>query len=151
MPLFFAKYPEDIRRRFFYAYHAYKAEKYKIALKQFEIIGDRWMEDTCWYSLKYYNDSRSFAYSKRGEYFLLKKNLYEISIDYFKNAVRYNPNGYTYYRLGQAYMYSGISTRDLSYLQTAEETLKRAIKSGGPAAKLAKGELKKLRKYLARQ
>ncbi|UCG68548.1 MAG: DUF4034 domain-containing protein, partial [Thermoplasmata archaeon] len=145
---FFAKYPEDIRRRFYYAYHAYKTEKYEVALNQFEIIGDRWMENTCWYSFGYYNDCRSIAYIKRGEEFFLKKNLYEISIDYFQKAVKYDPNDYAYYRLGQAYMYSGICIRDLAYIQKAEKTLKKAIELRGPNSKYAKDELKKLRKYL---
>jgi tetratricopeptide (TPR) repeat protein len=61
--IFFAKYPEDIRRRFFYAYHAYHAKKYDVAIKQFEIIGDRWIRDTCWHSLKHYNSCRAFSYS----------------------------------------------------------------------------------------
>lgn len=148
--VFFAKYPKDIRRRFYYAYHAYKAKKYEVALSQFEIIRNRWMEDTCWSSLKYYNESRAFSYVKRGEDFLLKKKLYEISIDYFQNAVKYRPNGYAKYRLGQAYMYSGISAHDLSYLQKAEDTFKEVIELGGPNSKYAKGELKKLRKYLRR-
>jgi tetratricopeptide (TPR) repeat protein len=145
---FFARYPNNIRRRFYYAYHAYNAKKYDVALEQFEIIGDRWMEHTCWNSLEYYNKSRAISLAKVGEDFLLKKRLYEISIDYFKKAVKHNPNDYTYYRLGQAYMYSGLSSHNLAYLQQAEETLQKAIQVRGSNEKHAKGELKKLRKYL---
>jgi len=60
---FFAKYPEDIRRRFYYAFHAYKARKYDAAIRQFEIIGDRWMEGTSWTSLNHYHKSRAHAYA----------------------------------------------------------------------------------------
>ena len=63
---FFAKYPEDIRRRFFYAYHAYQAKKYDVAIKQFEIIGDRWMEGTSWKSLERYHNCRAHAYAAYG-------------------------------------------------------------------------------------
>jgi tetratricopeptide (TPR) repeat protein len=145
--VFFDKFPNDIRRRFYYAYHAQIAKKYDVAFEQFEIIGDRWLENTCWDSIKYYNNGRSLAYIKKGNYFLLKKRLYEISIDYFEKAVKCNPNDHAYYRLGQAYMYSGLTTQNLAYLQNAEETLKKAIQLKGPAEKYAKGELKKLRKY----
>jgi len=60
---YFNKYPDDIRRRFFYAYDAYLAQKYDVAIKQFEIIGDRWMEGTSWDSLNIYHRSRAYAYA----------------------------------------------------------------------------------------
>ena len=63
---FFSKYPDDIRRRFFYAYHAYTAGKYDIALSQFEITGNRWTGFNWWRSLKNYNDCRAFTYYKTG-------------------------------------------------------------------------------------
>lgn len=145
---FFAKYPNDIRRRSYYAYHAHKAEKYEVTYEQFETIGDRWMEHTYWSSLEYYNKCRAIAYIKKGEEFLLKKRLYEISIDYFQKAVKYNPDHYACYRLGQAYMCSGMTIRDLSYLEQAEENLKKAIQLGGSNSRYAKGELRKLRRFM---
>jgi tetratricopeptide (TPR) repeat protein len=60
---YFTRYPEDIRRRFSYAYHAYLAQKYDVAIKQFEVIGDRWMEGTLWNSLNHYNGSRAYTYA----------------------------------------------------------------------------------------
>jgi hypothetical protein len=63
---FFEKYPEDIRRRFNYAYHAYKAEKYDVATKQFEMIGERWMKGTAWRSLERFNNCRAHAYAAYG-------------------------------------------------------------------------------------
>ena|GEM_PF-223380 len=60
---FFAKYPDDMRRRFFYAYHAYKARKYDVAVREFEVISDRWMEGTSWTSLNRYHKSRAHAYA----------------------------------------------------------------------------------------
>ena len=59
---YFIKYPEDIRRRFFYAYHASLAQKHEAAIKQFEIIGDRWMEGTSWDSLNDYHRCRAETY-----------------------------------------------------------------------------------------
>jgi predicted Zn finger-like uncharacterized protein len=144
---FFAKYPDNIRRHFYYAYHAQIANKHDIAFEQFEIIGDRWMENTCWDSIKYFNNGRALAYINKGNEFLLKKRLYEISIGYFEKAVKCNPNDYALYRLGQAYMYSGLTTRNSAYLQKAETTLQKAIDLKGPNEKYAKDELKKLRKY----
>jgi len=63
---FFEKYPEDIRRRFSYAYHAYKAKKYDVATKQFEIIGDRWIGNSPWKSLELFNNCRAYAYAAYG-------------------------------------------------------------------------------------
>ena len=63
---FFEKYPENIRRRFNYAYHAYKAKKYDVATKQFEIIGDRWIGNSPWKSLELFNNCRAYAYAAYG-------------------------------------------------------------------------------------
>ncbi len=60
---YFTKYPEDIRRRFFYAYSACLARKHEAAIKQFEIIGDCWTEGTSWDSLNDYHRSRAGAYA----------------------------------------------------------------------------------------
>lgn len=64
---FFSKYPDELRRRFYYAYHAYAAKKYDIALSQFEIIGNRWIEFSCWHFLKNYIDCRAYTYRKLGQ------------------------------------------------------------------------------------
>lgn len=60
---YFAKYPEDIRMRFSYACRACLAQKYEVAIKQFETIGDRWMETTSWKSLNDYHLWRAYAYA----------------------------------------------------------------------------------------
>lgn len=142
---FFVKHPEDIRGRFFYAYHAYKAKKYDIAYEQFEVIGDQWMEGTRWGSLVEYNYSRARTYIFKGENLLLEKKLYQLSIDFWQKAVRCNPDDCTYFRLGQAYMYTGISKWNLSYMLIGEEILTKAIEYKGPSSKYAEEELKKLR------
>lgn len=147
---FFEKHPDNIRRRFVYAYHAYRAKKYEIALEQFEIIGDRWMMHTTWNSLESYNQCRAFTYMRIGDDYLLAKKLYEKAIDYFEKTVQYNPDAYAYCRLGQAYMYSGLRTRNVLYLKKAEETLGKAVKLGGPNKKYAEGELERLRGYMRR-
>jgi hypothetical protein len=93
---FFVKYPEDMRRRFFYAYHAYKAKRFNIAAKQFEIIGDRWMGDTSWNSLDLFNGCRAHAYAA-----------YAITLPpdqaviYLKKSIDLNPcQKTTYFNLG---------------------------------------------------
>ncbi len=145
---FFVKHPKDIRGRFFYAYHAYKAKKYDIAYEQFEIIGDQWMEDTPWGSLVEYNNSRAYVYIFKGENFLVEKKLYELAIDLWQKAVRYNPDEYTYLRLGQAYMYSGMSKGNMSVMLLGEEILTKAVQFDGPNHKYATEELKKLQEAI---
>lgn len=144
---FFKKYPDDLRRRFFFAYHAYLFRKYDAAFSQFEILGDRWMEHTRWDSLSQYNRSRAICLAKKGEVLLIERKLYEMSIDYLQKAVDLYPSDYTFYRLGQAYMYSGISTGSSIYYSRAETALKEAVKLKGPNSEFAAGELKLLRKY----
>jgi tetratricopeptide (TPR) repeat protein len=147
---FFEKHPDNIRRRFGYAYHAYRAKKYEVALEQFEIIGGRWMMYTNWRSLESYNRCRAFTYVKIGDDYLLAKKLYETAIEYFEKAVQYNPDAYAYCGLGQAYMYSGLRSKNISYLRRAEEILDKAVNLGGPNKSYAKGELEKLRGYMRR-
>jgi tetratricopeptide (TPR) repeat protein len=147
---FFEKYPEDIRRHFYYAFHAIQAKKYDTALEQFETIGDRWIEHTLWDSLDQYNEFRAYAYVKTGEDLLFKQKLYETSINHFQEALRYNPDDHAYCMLGEAYMCSGGALKDLSQLQEAEKNFKKAIEMKGPYRKYAKGELKRLRKYMSR-
>ena len=147
---FFEKYPENFRRRFFYAYHAIKAKKYDAALEQFEIIGDRYLEHTLWNSLDQYNRFRAYAYVKTGENLLFEKKLYEISVDYFQKALKYNPDDHAYCMLGEAYMCSGGALKNLIHLQEAEKNFKKAIQLKGPYHKYAKGELKRLRKYMSK-
>jgi predicted Zn finger-like uncharacterized protein len=145
---FFAVYPDDVRRRLFYAYHAYEAEKYPIAYKQFEIIGDRWMPDTPWSSLDYYNQSRAITIAKIGEEICYKKKLYEASLDYFEKAVQIEPYDYTYYQLAMAYMNTGSILRDRGYLETAVEHFETAIQFNGANRTLARKQLKKVRNFL---
>lgn len=144
---FFKKYPENLHRRFHYAYYAYLAKKYEIALEQFELIGNRFRPDSIWNSLEFYNKRRAFTYIKIGESYLFEKRLYEISLDYFQKAAALLPNDYTYYRLGQAYMYSGINSRNKTFMQQGERYLKKAVQLNGKNRKYAKDELKKLQKY----
>ena len=145
---FFAIYPDDIRRRFYYAYHACEAEKYSVAYKQFEIIGDRWMPDTPWPSLDYYNQSRAITIVKVGEEIFYKRKLYEAALDYFEKAVQIEPYDYTYYHLATACMNTGSILRDRGYLETAAEHFETAIQFNGANRKPARKELKKVRKFL---
>ncbi len=145
---FFAIYPDDIRRRFYYAYHAYRAEQYPIAYKQFEIIGNRWMADTSWSSLDHYNQCRAITIVKVGEEMFYKKKLYEASLDYFEKAVQIEPYDYTYYHLAQANANTGLILRDKVYLETAAKHFETAIQFNGVNRKQARKGLKTIRKYL---
>ena len=142
------KYPDNLRIPFYYAYHAYLAQKDDIAMKQFEAIGSRWMERTEWKSLERYNSCRAFTYYRIGNNLLFQKHLYQISIDYFQSAIRYNPTADAYYGLGIAYWYTGNSLRDVSLLKKAEEALKVAVQME-PDYKQAQEQLKKLQSMLS--
>jgi len=147
---FFAKYPEEIRGRFYFAHTAHVAEKWDVALKQFKIIGDRWMEGARWHTLKRYNETRAYVYSKKGADLVWNRKLYGPAIDYFRLSAECDPHPDTLFRLGVAYMYSGIYERNEFLLLKGEETLKKVIelKPNRKIRKAAKTELKKLRKYL---
>jgi Domain of unknown function (DUF4034) len=56
------KYPDQIANRFNYAYYAYSAGHVEEALKQYEIIEDRWIDGTEWESLEKFHRFRSRAY-----------------------------------------------------------------------------------------
>ena len=143
----FEKYPDNLRLKFSYAYYAYLAKKDDIAIKQFEAIGNRWMEGTEWSSLEYYNSCRAFAYYRIGNNLLFQKRLYQVSIDYFQSAIRHNPTANAYYGLGIAYWHTGNSLRDVSLLKKAEEALKVAVQME-PDYKQAQEQLKKLQSLL---
>jgi len=124
---FFTRYPDDLRRRFYYAYYAYKAKQFNIAAEQFGIIGDRWMGDTCWSSLSRYNRSRAFAYYKKGEDLLWKKNQGTKAIDCFQRALQYNPTANAWYGLGMAYWHDAARQEDTALLKRVEESLEKAL------------------------
>ena len=144
---FFKKYPDDLRRRFNYAYHCYWAQKYDIALKQFEIIGNRYIPDTEWSSVEHFNKIRAITYARVGEKYLIERRLYAISIDFFVNAATLHPDDYTLLRLGQAYMYAGLRQRSLDYVRRGESHLRKAASLNGPNQKIVLGELRKLNEY----
>jgi tetratricopeptide (TPR) repeat protein len=140
----FEKYPEDTVRNFQYAYYAYKAKQFDIAQKQFEIIGDHWIDDTKWSDLESYNRARGFTYYKNGENLLWLKGMYEMAIDYFQLSNRYNPTGNAYYGLGVAYERVAYNKRDVTLLKKAKESYELALKIE-PDHKLAKDALNKLK------
>ena len=119
--------PDELRFHFSYAYYAFLAKQYEEALKQFEVIGDRWSEETVWSSLDYYNHSRGLTNHMIGYNLLYKKHLYPVSIGYLQSAVRYSPTAGAYYDLGIAYWYTGNSQQDVSLLLKAEDALKKAL------------------------
>jgi hypothetical protein len=106
------------------------------------------MKETPWNSIIDYNNSRAHTYIEIGNDYLLNKRLYRISMEYFQKAVKYAPNDLAYYRLGQAYMYSGMTGGNISVMLLGEETLKKAIQLEGPNAKYARGELQKLQEHI---
>jgi len=113
---FFNQYPNDIRRRFFYAYHAHHAKKYDTAIKQFEIVGDRWIERTPWNSLESYNSARAFAYTAyawglppENAFVYLKKS---VDIDPTQKDSQYN---------------LGVSAAKIGQYEEAEKALLKAV------------------------
>ena len=153
---FLTQYPDDVRRRFFYAYHAFEAGKYEVASRQFELIGDRWMEDNCWRDLEAYNLGRAYTYYKVGADLLWFKRKYEDSIKYLRLSAKYNPTPHAFYGTGLALMYVGRSRRDVVLLREAEQMLKKAIefkadytsKPEYNVDKIAEFQLENVRKYL---
>ncbi len=54
-----ARYPENPRMRFYYAYFADKNYQIDTALEQFEKIGNRWARNTIWSSIDYFHGRRA--------------------------------------------------------------------------------------------
>ena len=145
----FERYPDNLIMQFYYAYYAGKAKKYDIALTQFELIGNRWIENTVWYAFETYRNVRAFTYYKIGENLLFVRRLYQPSIDFFQRSIRYKPTDQAFYGLGLAYWYTGNSLRDVSLLKKAETSLQKAIELN-PDHKKAKEQLQKLQGILRR-
>jgi tetratricopeptide (TPR) repeat protein len=113
---FFAKYPDNIRRRFNYAYHAYKAKKYDVATSQFEMIGDRWMKDTAWRNLELFNNCRAHAYAAYGITLLPDQ-----AVTYLKKSLELNPEEKA------SYFNLGTFTAKLGQYEEAEKAFLKAI------------------------
>lgn len=147
---FFAKYPRDVRRRLFYAYHAYTAKKYDIALEQFEIVGDRWMKNARWKDVESYSKARAYVYYRKGYDLLWNKKDHDASIKYLEKSIRYEPANhvhYAHYSLGMAYWRRGHNERDISLLEKAKASLEQALELK-PDYKEAEKQLANLRKQL---
>ena len=113
---FFAKYPNNIQRRFFFARHAFLAKKYDIAIKQFELIGDQWMEETSWSSLKKYNRCRAITYN---EYALTLEP--KQALQFIRKSVELDPTRrFAYYSIGSFKLKMGKD-------KEAEKALSKAI------------------------
>lgn len=147
---FFSRYPDEIHRRFFFAYHAYKAGKYDDAIEQFELIGDRWTGLTCWESLEKYHKARAKTYILKGYELMREKKLYDISRDFFNKSITILPTAEGHYYLGLANWYAGSSIADINYLTKAEKDLAKAHEMD-PGNSEYKEQLKRLRKFLKRR
>jgi tetratricopeptide (TPR) repeat protein len=113
---FFAKYPDDLQWHFYYARLAYRAKKYDIAIEQFNRIGDTWLIQNCWDSLKLYNSCRAYAYFQHAA-----KEPPEESLRCLKKAASLDP-----YR--SDYLYKlGLVSMGLGLYDEAEESFLRAI------------------------
>ncbi|NET37258.1 MAG: DUF4034 domain-containing protein [Cyanothece sp. SIO1E1] len=110
----FAKYPDDIRMRYYYAYDAYIAQQYEEALRQFEMIGDRWTTGTPWNKLEKFHRFRAQSYSQVA-HMTYAQGDYERAETLALKAVELLPTARTYLLLGGI---SGNVHRDL--LKTAE-------------------------------
>lgn len=145
---FFARYPDNLLRRFNYAYAALKAEKYQTAVKQFEKIGDRWHFGLNWSSPESFNHDRARAYHNLGIE-LYKRKLPAVAAGYLQNAVSYNPSGKYYYSLALAQWREAQSTGSPQSWEEAEASLTRAVELD-PELKSAQRDLQTLRDYLAK-
>lgn len=121
------RYPNNLFVRYSYAKKAFIAKKYDIALRQFDAVGDRWMERTGWESLERYNANRSYTFFEIGYDLLFRKRQYKESIAYFEKAIRCKPTSYAYYSLGEAYAMLGATPRDRALLLKAEDAYKKAV------------------------
>ncbi len=142
---FFKKFPDRVRRRFFYAYHAFKAKKYEVALQQFEIIGDRWTEDTPWRSLEKFNECRASALYRKGHHLVWVQKVYDEAIHYLEESVRCLPSADAFYSLGIAYWQTGHEQRKVGLLLKAEESLGSAVQLE-PGHTEARRQLNELRR-----
>jgi len=145
---FFAKYPDNLLRRFNYAYDALKAEKNQTAVEQFELIGDRWHFGLNWSTPESFNRSRAQAYHNLGVE-LYKRKLFGVAVGNIKRATSYNPSGEYYYSLAMAQWREAQSTGSLQSWQEAESSLSKAIELD-PELKSAQRDLKTLQDYLAK-
>lgn len=145
---FFARYPDDLLRRFNYAYVALKAEKNQTAVEQFELIGDRWHFGLNWSSPESFNRDRARAYNNFGVE-LYKRKLPGVAVGYYQRAISYNPSGTYYYNLALAQWREAQSTGSLQSWQEAESSLIKAIELD-PELKSAQKSLKILQDYLAK-
>lgn len=123
---FFEKYPNDIRRRYYYSYYACKAGKYDIAYDQFEIVGDRWLGNQPWDSLKIYNQNRAYAHCVKGRN-LVKTGNFAAAEPFLESSLKYNESPEAYYLLSMCYM-QGYDKRDMSALRKSEAALAKALK-----------------------
>ena len=145
---FFARYPDNLLRRFNYAYDALKAEKYQTAVEQFELIGDRWHFGLNWSSPESFNRDRARAYHNLGIE-LYHRKLPAVAISYLQKAISYNPSGTYYYSLALAQWREAQSTGSLQSWQETETSLIKALELD-PEHKSAQKSLKTLQDYLAK-
>lgn len=143
---FVRKYPDNILIRYIYAHEALLANKNEIAIKQFEIIGDRWYFGNCWSSLKSFTRSRGYAYNNMAVG-LAKKKQHGLAENFYLLAVKYNPSAQYYYNLALAQWHEAKSSGSILSWKKAEKSLIKVI-SLNPDNKTAKEDLKTLQSYL---
>lgn len=145
---FFARYPDNLLRRFNYAYDALKAGKNQTAVEQFEMIGDRWHFGLNWSSPESFNRDRARAYHNLGIE-LYQRKLPAVAVGYLQNAISYNPSGKYYHSLALAQWREAQSTGSLQSWHEAEASLIKALELD-PELESAQKSLKILQDYLAK-
>ncbi len=146
---FFEKFPDENSWRYLYAYYAYLCAKYDVACKQFQTIGDQWMDDTRWPYFDSYNAARAATYYAIGVNLEFQEKRHEESLNYLRAAVAYRPTANAYYSLGIADWNLGYEQRDVSLLRKAEEALTKAVQME-PKHSQAADQLGKLQAQLSR-
>jgi hypothetical protein len=124
---YFQMHPNDIAYRFNYALWAATAKKYDFAIKQFEIIGNRWMERAAGRGIETYNASRAYSYFIIGWRLLYNDKQYDSAIDYIQTALQYKKTANAYSTLGVAYWHKGHDAKDVKYYVKAREMFEKAL------------------------
>ncbi len=82
----FAKYPDNLRMRYYYADDANQHQHYAEALEQFEIIGDRWTTGTSW------SDKEEFHRVRANTYAQVAHKIYEQGFQQFQQGNQQQAN-----------------------------------------------------------
>jgi len=113
---FFAKYPDDIRARFYFIRMAYRAERWELVTETDRIVGNRWVEGTGWRSLETYRECVAWAHRKHGATLPDAQ-----ALSHFQRAAELTP-GYP-----DAHYWHGVTLERLGKMDEAVAAYERSI------------------------